>query len=255
MDLGIEGKVAVVTGAASKKGLGNAIALALAKEGVDVVLPDIVFEGVQSLAQEIKAMNRKALALKVDQGDYDEVKKAVGKINEEIGEVDILVNNAAITSNFGSISKMEVSKWTNEININLNGPYYWIREIFPIMRRNQWGRIVNISSFAGINGAVGMPSYAVSKGGLITLAKQAAIEGASKGVTANVLVLGMIDTDLYERPGFTPEIVEGLVNKIPLGKMAQSSEVADVVAFLCSDRASYITGATILVDGALTINT
>ncbi|MBW2570486.1 MAG: SDR family oxidoreductase [Deltaproteobacteria bacterium] len=255
MDLKIKGKVAIVTGAASKKGIGHAIALELAKEGAKLVLPDIVFDGVESTAQEIEDMGSKALALKVDQGIPDEVKAAVKKAKDEFGRVDILVNNAAITSNFGSIPKMKISKWTNEINVNLNGPYYWIREVLPQMKDKKWGRIVNISSFAGLNGAVGMPSYAVSKGGLITLAKQVAREAAPSGVTANVLILGMIATEIYERSGFDSETVKGLVKKVPLGRMAQPNEIADVVVFLCSDRSSYITGATIPVEGGVTINT
>jgi 3-oxoacyl-[acyl-carrier protein] reductase len=254
MDLGIKDRLAIVTGAASKRGIGSAIALTLAQEGANVVLPDISFEGVQSLASEIKVMGRKALALKVDQGVYDEIKEATGRIYSEFGRIDILVNNAAVTSNFGSISKMDVSKWTHEINVNLNGPYYWIREVFPVMREKKWGRIVNISSFGGLNGATGMPSYAVSKGGLITLAKQTAREGASRGITANALVLGMVNTDLYERAGFDVETVKGLVGGVLLGRMAEPREVGDAVAFLCSERASYITGATILLDGGITIN-
>ena len=254
MDLGIKGKVAIVTGAASKKGIGNAIALSLAKEGVTIVLADVVFEGIQSLAQDINSMGEKCLPLEVDQGVYDKVREAVARANREFGQIDILVNNAAITSNFGTLTKMEVLKWTNQMNVNLNGPYYWIREVLPIMRKNKWGRIVNLSSFAGIAGTTGMPSYAVSKGGLLTLTKQAAREGASRGVTANALVLGMIATELYERPEFSPETVEGIVKRIALGRMAQPREVADIVTFLCSEKASYITGDVILVDGGLTIN-
>jgi 3-oxoacyl-[acyl-carrier protein] reductase len=254
MDLGIKGKTAIVTGAASKKGIGNAIALALAREGANVALADLLLPEIESLAQEIIAMGSKSMALKVDQGIYEEVREAVTKINKEFGDVDILVNNAAIISNFGTLSKMEVAKWTHEINVSLNGPYYWIREVLPVMREKKWGRIVNISSFAGITGTVGMPSYGVSKGGLLTLTRQAAREGASRRVTANALALGMIDTDFYKGAGLGPETVEGMVRRIPLGRMGMPGEVADFVAFLCSERASYLTGAVVLMDGGITIN-
>ena len=149
---------------------------------------------------------------------------------------------------------MEVPKWTHEINVSLNGPFYWIHEVFPMMRENKWGRIVNISSFAGITGTVGLPAYGVSKGGLLTLTRQAAREGASRGVTANALALGMISTTFYKSAGLGPETVEGMVKRIPLGRMGTPEVVADFVTFLCSERASYITGAVILMDGGITIN-
>lgn len=251
MDLGIKDKVAIVTGAASKKGIGHAIALALAGEGAHVMVADIAYEGVQALADDIKAMGRKALAIKVDQSVYDEVRDAVSQTAEEMGNVDILVNCAALTSNFGTITKMELAKWAHETDVNLHGPYYWIREALPIMKKNNWGRIVNISSVAGIFGTTGVPSYAVSKGGLHALTIQAARENASKGIMVNALALGIIATEIYERPEFSPETVERLVKHIPLGRMGEPSEVADVVAFLCSERASYITGTVIPVEGCL----
>jgi NAD(P)-dependent dehydrogenase (short-subunit alcohol dehydrogenase family) len=254
MDLGLRGKTAIVTGAASKKGIGNAIALALAREGANIILADVVPGGIQALAQEIQEMGSRALPLNVDQGVYEEVKEAVRRANQEFKTIDILVNNAAIISNFGSLSKMEVSKWTHEINVSLNGPYYWIREVFPMMRENKWGRILNIASFAGITGTIGLPAYGVSKGGLLTLTRQAAREGASRGVTANALALGMISTNFYKSAGLGPETVEGMVKRIPLGRMGTPEEVADFVTFLCSERASYITGAVILMDGGITIN-
>lgn len=116
-------------------------------------------------------MGRKSFAVKADQGVYEEVKEAVAKIIRELGKIDILVNNAAITSNLGSVRKMEVPKWTWEINVNLSGPWFWTREVLPIMFQNRWGRIVSISSIAGMMGAVGMPAYAASKGGLVALTK------------------------------------------------------------------------------------
>jgi len=254
MDLGIEDKVAIVTGAASEKGIGHAIALALAREGAHVIVTDIAFEGVQLLADEVKNMGRKALAVKVDQSVYEEVREAVARVDKEFGSVDILVNCAALTSNFGTVAKMDPAKWTKEIDVNLHGPYYWIREALPIMKRNNWGRIVNISSVAGLFGTTGVPSYAVSKGGLHTLTKQAARENASKGITVNTLALGIIATAIYDRPEFSDEAVSRLVNHIPLGRMGQPGEIADMATFLCSDKASYITGSIIPVDGALSVS-
>jgi len=149
---------------------------------------------------------------------------------------------------------MDPARWTKETDVNLHGPYYWIREVLPIMKKNNWGRIVNISSVAGLFGTTGVPSYAVSKGGLHTLTKQAARENASKGITVNALVLGIISTAIYDSPEFSDEVVSRLVNHIPQGRMGQPSEIADMGTFLCSDKASYITGAIIPVDGALSVS-
>jgi 3-oxoacyl-[acyl-carrier protein] reductase len=254
MDLGLNGKVAVVTGAASEHGIGYASALALAAEGADLAVVDIDFDGVQALAEKIKKMGRRSTAVKVDQGVYEQVKNAVAQINEEFGKIDILVNNAALTSNLGAIRKMLPEKWTNEININLSGPYYWTREVLSIMMQNGWGRIVNISSVGGMVGGKGLPGYAASKGGLVAFTKATAHEGASKGVTANVVSLGLVNTAVYKSGLLDPATVDVLKQKTLFGRMAEPNEAADVVAFIASERASFITGANILVDGGMLIN-
>jgi 3-oxoacyl-[acyl-carrier protein] reductase len=251
LELCIKGKVGVVTGSGSEKGIGHAIALALAREGVHVVITDITLDGVQSLLEKIKSIGRKAISLKVDQGSHKEVKDAVVQVMKVFGSIDILINCAALTSNFGTIAKMDTSEWEHEINVNLNGPYYWTREILPTMKKNNWGRIVNISSVAGTFGMMGVPSYAVSKGGLHTFTKQAAIENASSGITVNALVLGLISTAIYDKPQFSDEAVNRLVSGIPMGRMGRAEEVGEIAAFLCSEKAGYITGALIPVDGAI----
>ena len=255
MDLGIRDKVAVVTGCASRQGVGWAIAYALAQEGVNVAVTDIDFEGVQLLTQEMKGMGREAVALKVDQRIYSEVKQAVAKINQELGLVDILVNNAAITSNLSTTKKMPVAAWENEISINLNGSFYWTREVLPLMIQKKWGRIVNISSTAGITGMVGQPSYAASKGGLVAFTKVVAMETAKNGVTCNAISLGMVSTRVYNSGQFNAEVVERLREGLPMGRMAEPSEVADLAIFLASDRARYMSGANIVFDGCSSLNT
>jgi len=254
MDLGIADKSALVTGAASKKGIGYAISLALAREGVNIAVADIDFEGVESLAQAIKEMGRNAVAIKVNQGIYSEVKEGVSKINQALGQIDILVNCAAITSNMGTISKMQTSAWENEINVNLNGPYYWMRELMPSMAKRRWGRVINISSTGGIIGSMGLPSYCTSKGGLIALTKETALETASRGVTVNTLALGIIKTGIYERGTMDATILDSITKRIPLGRMGEPGEVADVAVFLASENARYITGSTLIVDGAHSLN-
>jgi 3-oxoacyl-[acyl-carrier protein] reductase len=258
MDLGIDGRVAVVTGGANERGVGWAVALSLAKEGVNVAVVDIIYENLVPLVEKIESIGRKSFAVKVDQGIYEEVQEAVAKIVTKFGKIDILVNNAAITSNMGSIRKMEPSKWVGELNVNLSGPYYWIREVLPIMYKRRWGRIVNISSIAGLVGALGMPSYSASKGGLSALARTAALDGASRGVLANTVTLGFVDTGIYEknieRGLYDESTVEGMKKRVLLGRMGKPDEIADVVTFLCSEKASYITGANLLVEGGITLN-
>lgn len=255
MDLGIKDKVAVVTGAAFKGGLGWTIATALAREGVNIAVADVIFEGIQALAEELKGIGRKAIALEVDQSIYDEVKQAVAKINEELGPIDILINNAALMGNIALVRKMKPSAWDKEIAINLNGPFYWTREVLPSMIERGWGRIVNISSVAGTRGQLALPSYSASKGGLITFTKVVAYEGGSRGVTANVVTLGIIDTGVYERDiekGITKrEAVDALVKEVPIGRMGKPSEVAGVVTFLVSETASYVNGANIVIAGGI----
>jgi len=254
MDLGIEGKSALVTGAASKKGIGYAISLALAREGVNIAAADIDFEGVESLAQTIEGMGRKAFPIKINQGVYSEVKEGVSEILEALGQIDILINCAAITSNMGLLSKMATSAWENEINVNLTGPYYWMRELIPPMVKRGWGRVINIASTGGIIGSMGLPSYCASKGGLIALTREAALETASRGVTVNTLALGIIKTGIYERGNMDSKVLDSITRRIPLRRMGEPAEAADVAVFLASENARYITGSTLIVDGAHSLN-
>jgi len=253
MDLGLTGKVAVVTGAASKHGVGRAIALALAREGADVAVTDIDFEGIQSVALEITAMGRNSIALRVDQGVYDEVKEAVRKIYREMGSVDILINNAALLGNFASTKKLTSAAWEKEIEVNLNGPFYWIREALQFMYENSRGRIINISSIAGVWGGAGAPAYSAAKGGLVALTKSVALEvaKANKEITVNAVSLGIINTDAYRRGYFDAEMMALIKKRIPMDRMGEPNEVANVVAFLASDKASYIQGVNILIDGGI----
>ena len=254
MDLGLEGKLAVVTGAASKQGIGWAIALSLAREGADIALADIAFEGVQALAEEIKGLGRKAMAIKVNQGIYEEVKEAVIKIMREMGSTNILVNNAALTSVTPvSIIKTMPSAWEKELSVSLNGAFYWTREVLPIMIANKWGRIINISSLAGVIGAPGLPCYSACKGGLIAFTKSVAIEVAKKGITVNALSLGFFNTAIYSDDPVKRDASEALKTSLPMGRMGQPDEVAHLVAFLASDKATYIHGANIVIDGGFTV--
>jgi len=250
MDLNLKGKVAVVTGAARQRGNGRAIALTLAEEGADIACADIDAEGAGTVAEEINGMGRKSIAVKVDQSDSEQVKAAVAQISEELGPIDILVNNAAVPS-LGRLSKEQRPPWETVISIDLSGPYYWIREVFDSMAERKWGRIINISSLAGELGGFGQCGYSASKGALVSLAKTAALEGARAGITANTVTLGTIATDMFDM--IRPDMQERLINATPMRKLGEPQDIANTVAFLASDRAGFITGANIIADGGFSL--
>jgi 3-oxoacyl-[acyl-carrier protein] reductase len=248
MDLFLKDKVAVVTGTSKPRGNGHAIAITLAEEGCSIACVDIDVEGAQSIAEEIKKMGRKSIAIKVDQGDPAVVKEAVAAIKKSLGSIDILVNNAAVPS-LGRINKEQMVPWETVVNIDLSGPFYWMRETFDMMCEKKWGRIINISSMAGVLGGFGQCSYSASKGGLVSLTKTAALEGARYGITANAVSLGTIATDMYDL--VDPAMKERLSVRSAMRRAGDPQDVGNIVAFLASDRANYITGANVIVDGGM----
>jgi 3-oxoacyl-[acyl-carrier protein] reductase len=252
MDLGLSGKVAIVTGTGRKGALGEAIALELGREGVNVACIDVVIEGAEEISKEVEALGVRSMAIKVDQTDYQQVKDAVAKVKSELGPVDILVNNAALMGPFGRIQKLELSDWQSMIQVNLDGTYYWTREVWETMSEKNWGRIINISSIAGVMGGFGQANYSASKAGVIALAKTAALEGARKGITANAVTLGVVATGQTAETG---EAAERLKARIALREFGKPADVANMVAFLASEKAGYITGQDIHVMGGLDLFT
>jgi len=250
MDLGLTGKVAIVTGPASPQGIGRAIALTLAKEGCDVGCVDLDLSGAEDAARQIGDMGRRAMASRVDQADYGQVKQAVLTVKQELGPVDILVNDAAWIQNTGLIKKMGISAWDKELQINLSGPFYFIKEVLPGMVERGWGRILNISSVAGVTGGYGQVGYSSTKAGLVGLTKTVAVEAARAAVTANVLHLGLIDT-AGARGMLRPDIFDRYKTRIALGRPGTAEEVANMAVFLVSEKASFVTGAEIIIDGGL----
>jgi len=253
MDLGLKGKVAIVTGTGRKGAMGETIGLGLAKEGVSVACVDIVVEGAEEIAKGIaESTGVKTIALKVDQSDPQQVQEAVTKINTELGPVDILVNNAALMGPFGRIEKMELKDWQAMINVNLDGCYYWIRGVWNTMVEKNFGRIINISSIAGIMGGFGQVNYSASKAGVIAIAKTAALEGARKGITANAVTLGVVATG---QTAETNEASERLKMRIAMRKFGDPEDVANMVTFLASEKAGYVTGQDIHVMGGIDLFT
>lgn len=240
-------KVALVTGAS--RGIGRAIAAALAKEGMYVVLN---YNGNESAAlealHEIRAMGGRGEVKKFSVADHDAVQSAVAEIVETHGRVDVLVNNAGITRD-GLIMKMKERDFDDVIATNLKGAYNTIKAVSRIMMKQRSGRIINISSVSGILGNAGQSNYSASKAGLIGLTKSMARELASRKITVNAVAPGFIETDMTEV--LSEQVKEAAVTQIPLGRFGKAEEVAHIAAFLASDKAGYLTGQVISVDGGM----
>ena len=245
----LDDKVCFVSGAARGKGNGRAIALALAEKGAHVAVGDILLEGAQSVADEIRALGRKSLAVKMDMSVYAQVESGFNRIREEIGSVDILVNNAAVMTNMATISKMKIEAWEKEIAVNLSGAFYCVKQVFDDMATKGWGRIINITSVAGLLGGFGQCSYSSSKAGLIGLTKTIALEGARFNITSNAVTLGVIGTDAFD--DLPEKARERILTRVALRKEGAPGDVASMVAFLASDEARYVTGANMMLTGGL----
>jgi 3-oxoacyl-[acyl-carrier protein] reductase len=246
--MSLEGKTAFITGASMPKGIGKATALTLARMGADVAVSGLNhFEGAQAVANEIKALGRRSLALKMDGRDAADVLRAFETIKNELGPVSILVNNAALMGHNITIAKTTIEEWDNEVKTCLNSAFYSIKAAWADMCANKWGRIVNITSVAGVLGGYGQSSYGGAKAGLIALAKSTALEGARFNITANCVLVGISATDGY---ALLPQPVhEKVEKKTVIGRPAATQEIADAIAFSVSN--GYMTGAIVNMLGGM----
>jgi len=242
----LEGRSAVVTGAGS--GIGRAIALRLAALGARVAVVDIDLKGASAVCGEIVEGGGSASSYELDVSDFDAVEEAFGRIVEDLGGVDILVNNAGITRD-NLIIRMSSDDWDRVLSVNLKGAFNCIRAAARTMMRERRGRIVNVSSVIGLTGNAGQANYAASKAGLIALTKSVAKELGSRGVTANAIAPGFIETPMTV--GLPEKAREDYAARIVLKRFGTPEDVANLVAFLSSDDADYITGQTVAVDGGL----
>lgn len=243
----LEGKIALVTGAS--QGLGKAIALKLAGNGADVA---VIYVGPEEPAvetcKEIEAMGRRAVSYLCDVRDEKAVEETVEAVKKDLGKVDILVNNAGVTRD-GLMVTMKDADYDMVLDINLKGAFHMIRACYRDFMRKKYGKIINISSIAGLVGNVGQVNYAASKAGLIGMSKSVAKELGSRGVCCNCIAPGFIETAM------TKDIKEDnpLLVQVPMRKMGTPEDVANVALFLASPESDYITGETIRVDGGLAI--
>jgi 3-oxoacyl-[acyl-carrier protein] reductase len=243
--MSMEGRVAIVTGAA--KGIGRGVARTLAREGADIVIVDINLQGAQQVADEIQAGGRKTLAMKVDISCKRDVLDAVEATIETFDRIDILVNNAGIAEP-ATVEDLSEEDWDRTININLKGPFLFSQAVIPQMKKQGGGRIVNISSIAGkIGGICAGPAYAASKAGVMCLTKSFSKALAKFNILVNSVSPGQIDTDLNKL--FPEDMNRIFMEAIPLGHYGQPEDIAEAVAFLCSDKARWITGEIFNVDG------
>ena len=243
----LSGKTALVTGAA--RGIGKALALRFAEEGANIAFTDLVIdENGEATRQEIEAKGVKCLAYASNAADFAETEEIVKKIHADFGQIDILVNNAGITKD-GLMLRMSESQWDAVINVNLKSAFNFIHACLPIMMRQRGGSIINMSSVVGVHGNAGQANYSASKAGMIALAKSVAQEMGSRGVRANSIAPGFIETAMTHQ--LPEDVRKDWMQKIPLRRGGQAEDVANVAVFLASDLSSYVTGQVIQVDGGM----
>jgi 3-oxoacyl-[acyl-carrier protein] reductase len=275
LEIDLSGKVALVTG--GSRGLGRADALTLARAGADVVIADIQVESettdeeaerygplaqvaraqglvyTEATAKEIQALGRKAAAVKCDVTDREQVAATVERCVADFGSVDILVNNAGTLDHVAQIDDQSPELWERDLRVNLTGAFNCAQAVWPHMRERGWGRIVNMASVAGTLGGFGQASYSTTKAGLLGLTKSLALEGARHGITVNAIVPGIIGTEAFSFG--SAEMNERMVKRTALRRLGEPQEIANAIAFLCSDLAAYITGIELNVSGGIELFT
>ena len=243
----LTGKTALITGAA--RGIGKALALKFAEEGANIAFTDLVIdESGEETRKEIEAKGVKCLAYASNAANFEETAEVVKKIHEDFGTIDVLVNNAGITKD-GLMLRMTEAQWDAVINVNLKSAFNFVHACLPIMMRQRGGSIINMSSVVGVHGNAGQANYAASKAGMIALAKSVAQEMGSRGVRANAIAPGFIETAMTHQ--LSEEVRKEWMKQIPLRRGGQAEDVANVAVFLASDLSSSVTGQVIQVDGGM----
>jgi 3-oxoacyl-[acyl-carrier protein] reductase len=269
IEIDLSGRVALVTG--GSRGLGRADALTLARAGADVAIADIQLESddtgveeygplaqaaraqgivyTESTAEEIRALGRRALALKCDVTDRPQVEAAVARAVDELGSVDILINNAGTLDHAAQFHNQSPELWERDLRVNLTGGFNCAQAVWEHMKERGWGRIVNMASVAGTLGGFGQASYSTTKAGILGLTRTLAMEGGRHGITCNAIVPGVIGTEAFSFGN--PEMNQRIVNRTVFKRAGEPQDVANAIAFLCSDLASYLTGVELYVSGGV----
>ena len=243
----LDGKVGLVTGAA--RGIGKAICLKFASEGADIAFTDLVInEAAEETVREIEAYGHKVRAYASNAADFAQTEEVVNAVLADFGRVDILVNNAGITKD-GLMLRMTEAQWDAVINVNLKSAFNFIHALTPVMMRQKGGSIINMSSVVGVHGNAAQCNYSASKAGLIGLAKSIGQEMGRKGIRANAIAPGFIDTPMTQ--ALPEEVRKTWIEKIPLHRGGTVEDIANVATFLASDLSSYVTGQVIQVDGGM----
>ncbi len=272
IEIDLTGKVAIVTG--GSRGLGRADALTLARAGADVAIADILVESdaaagetaerygvlaqaavaqgmvhTESTAAEIGSMGRRSLALKCDITDRAQVDAMVARVVAELGSVDILVNNAGTLDHVGQFHDQSPDLWERDLRVNLTGAFHCAQAVWPHMKERKWGRIVNMASVAGTLGGFGQASYSTTKAGILGLTRTLAMEGGRHDITCNAIVPGIIGTEAFHMAN--PAMNERIANRTVFKRPGEPQDIANAIAFLCSDLASYVTGVQLNVSGGV----
>ena len=243
--MNLEGQTALITG--SGRGIGKTIALKLAESGADIVLADMTPE-VTKVRTEVETLGRKCLNFKADVTDIGTIEPMVKTIIEELGSIHILVNNAGITQD-NLFMRMKPEQWSNVIDVNLNGVFNVSKAVIRPMVKQRSGKIINISSVVGFSGNPGQVNYSSTKSALVGFTKSLAREVGARGITVNAVAPGFIDTAMTQALNESQQ--EVILKQIPLGRMGDATDIANAVAFLASEEASYITGTILHVNGGM----
>lgn len=247
----LTGKVALVTGGG--RGIGRAIALALAEAGADVVPTSRARSEIEAVAGEMEALGRRTLIQTCDVGQIDSIRKLLRRVMEEFGHIDVLVNAAAISPIWKRIEDVTDEEWDQILGVNLRGAFLISREVGKLMLERRSGSVVHIASIAGLKGVSHIGAYAVSKAGLIGLVRVLAQEWAARGVRVNAIAPGWVRTAMAQPVLEHPELSQGLLREIPLGRFAEPEEIAPLAVYLASDAAVFATGQVYVLDGGQTL--
>ncbi|WP_174733643.1 SDR family NAD(P)-dependent oxidoreductase [Mesobacillus harenae] len=276
VSLPLEGKVALITGAS--RGLGRIDALTLARAGADVIVTDILIEEdehlqetserlgpmaqvmtqtkqvyTKSTTEQIKALGRRSSAYRMDVTNRDEVQSVFNEVIKEYGRIDILVNNAATLDHTVKIEHQNDDFWDRDLKVNLTGAYNCSKAVWPYMKDQKWGRIINMASVAGTMGGYGQASYSTTKAGVLGLTKTLALEGAKYNITVNAIIPGIINTEAFQMSN--PDLRDRMIARTAFKRPGEPEDIANAISFLVSDQAKYITGVGLPVAGGIDLFT